>query len=65
MISSQPNVTPTTMYTIAETCRLLEMHRDTLRKYTYNGSIHCGFRRYSGRKFYLGSEILRFWRAQK
>ncbi len=53
------------MYTIAETCELLDIHRDTLRKYTFAGSIRCGFRRCNGRKFYLGSEILRFWKAQK
>jgi len=65
MRSSMPNVTLTTMYSIAETCKLLDIHRDTLRKYTFSGSIHCGFRRCNGRKFYLGSEILRFWRSQK
>ena len=65
MRSSMPNVTLTTMYSIAETCQLLDIHWDTLRKYTFSGSIHCGFRRCNGRKFYLGSEILRFWRSQK
>ena len=65
MKSSMPNLSPSAMYTIAETCELLGIHRDTLRKYTFAGSIRCGFRRCNGRKFYLGSEILRFWKAQK
>lgn len=39
------------------------IHRNTLKKYTDAGAIKCGFRRESGRKFYAGSEILRFWRA--
>lgn len=65
MRSSKPDVNLSTMYNISETCEILGIHRDTLRKYTFTGSIRCGFRRCNGRKFYLGSEILRFWRSQK
>ena len=51
-------------YTIDETCKILCIHRTTLRRYTESGLIKCGDRRESGRKFYLGSEIMRFWKAQ-
>jgi predicted site-specific integrase-resolvase len=42
----------------------LGIHRNTLQKYTDCGFIKCGFRKSSKQKFYLGSEIMRFWRAQ-
>ena len=50
-----------------ETCRALGIHRDTLRSYTETKKlIKCGMRKLGNRyvKFYLGSEILRFWRSQ-
>ena len=49
---------------IDETCNILGVHRHTLRRYTNKGKIRCGYHRVNGRKFYLGSEILRFWRSQ-
>ena len=62
--SSQPIVSSGTRYTINETCSILNIHRSTLRSYTDLGAIKCGYRRENGRKFYLGSEIIRFWKAQ-
>lgn len=59
----EPNVTATGRYSITQTAAALGLHRNTLRKYTEAGFIKCGFRRESARKFYAGSEILRFWRA--
>lgn len=52
-------------YTVSETCQALCICRDSLRKYTQAGLIKYGLRRETGRKFYLGSEILRFWKAQR
>lgn len=64
MITSiEPQVAPTGRYSIVDTCKLLGIHRNTLRLYTQAGLIKCGFRRCSGKKFYAGTEILRFWRA--
>lgn len=60
----EPKVAPTGRYSITDTCKMLGIHRNTLRLYTLAGKIKCGFRRHSGRKFYFGSEILRFWKAE-
>lgn len=60
----EPSVSSVGRYSISQTCELLGIHRDTLRKYTDCGYIKCGFRKMSYRKFYLGSEILRFWKSQ-
>lgn len=60
----EPQVSLTGRYSIKETSALLGINRNSLRKYTNLGFIKCGFRRQTARKFYLGSEILNFWRAK-
>lgn len=60
----EPTVNGAGRYSVTETCSLLGIHRNTLSGYTNSGDIKCGYRRNNGRKFYLGSEILKFWRAQ-
>lgn len=64
MIATEPQVSMTGRYSSKEASMLLGIHRNTLRNYTDNGSIKCGFRRPTARRFYLGSEILRFWKSQ-
>ncbi len=63
MITSDLHVSDTGRYSVTETAGILGIHRNTLRRYTDRGLIRCGFRRGTGRKFYLGSEIRRFWSA--
>lgn len=62
--NEEPKVSATGRYTVEQTCRILGIHRNTLRRYTAKGKIQFGIRRSTSRKFYTGSEILRFWRAQ-
>lgn len=64
MVSNEPNVNPKSRYSVVETCELLGICRNTLQLYTNKGMIRCGFRRANSRKFYLGSEIKRFWASQ-
>ncbi len=64
MTAIEPQVSLTGRYSIGEASAILGINRSTLRRYTNAGYIKCGFRRESARRFYLGSEILRFWRAQ-
>lgn len=66
MTIQEPRVILTGRYSIKETCEILGVHRDTLYKYTHDTcEIKCGWRNRGGRtvKFYLGSEILRFWKS--
>jgi len=63
MNSNEPKVVMSSHYNIEETCKFLGIHRHTLRHYTNRGMIRCGYHRANARKFYLGSEILRFWRS--
>lgn len=63
MSVEEPQVVATGRYNIGQTCLLLGISRNTLFKYTLNGTIKCGYRP-NLRKFYTGLEILRFWRMQ-
>lgn len=60
----EPKVNMAGRYSVTETSAVLGIHRNSLRKYTEQGLIKCGFRKPTARKFYLGSEILKFWRGQ-
>lgn len=60
----EPKVEASGRYSVAQASEVLGIHRNTLRNYTEQGLIKCGFRKQTARKFYLGSEILKFWRAQ-
>lgn len=64
MTSEEPKVSAEGRYSVGQTCTLLGIHRNTLRRYTEEGRIKCGFRRMDARKFYTGREITRLWRAQ-
>lgn len=61
LVADQPNVKRDGRYSIKDTCKHLGLHRDTLRKYTDLGEIRCRLRQGGKKKFYLGSEIIRFW----
>ena len=62
--ATEPVVAADGRYSVSQTCTALGIHRNTLQRYTEQGLIKCGFRRESARKFYKGSEIVRFWKAQ-
>ncbi len=62
MTNEVPQVNETGRYDAAATCAALQIDRTTLWRYTKKGLILPSFRR-TGKKFYKGSEILRFWRS--
>lgn len=49
-------------YDVKETCAILGMSRKTLRKYTLAGEIHNVVHTPTGKQFYEGAEIERFFR---
>ena len=64
MIEVEPRVSLSGRYSIAQTCKILGICRNTLVKYTRLGAIRYGVRRSTTKKFYAGSEIMRFWKSQ-
>ena len=63
MTSFEPLVIKTGRYSVKETCEILQIHRNSLTAYTENGLIKCGIRKTNGRKYYVGSDIKKFWES--
>lgn len=64
MIATEPRVAETGRYSQEETSKLLGVHRSTVIRWAKEGKIKYGIRRSNSRKFYLGREIVRCWKAQ-
>lgn len=63
MTNTEPKVEPTGRYSVTETCKALGIHRKTLKRYTDSLAIRCHIRKATGRKYYCGVDIVRFWTA--
>jgi len=64
MVAIEPKVNAEGRYSLQEASDLLGVHRTTLLRWVNEGKIRYGIRRSNSRRFYLGREILRFWRAE-
>lgn len=62
MKNIEPKVNDYARYSITEAATLLGIHRTSLWRYTMQGLIPCKYFR-NGRKFYLGKEIIKFWKT--
>ena len=60
MTRPKPDVDPKRRYSVKEICVMLNICRDTVRKYTANETIVC-IRVTSREIYYLGSEVLILW----
>lgn len=63
MTNEEPNVADAGRYTITETCKVLGIHRNTLRRWLQAGKMKVKFRRIDNRKVIDGAEIKRAWRV--
>lgn len=59
---NQPVVAVQQRYSVGQTAALLGIHRNTLKTYTDDNLIKARYHKGTMRKFYLGYDILRFWR---
>ena len=64
MVATEPRVSENGRYSLREACELLGVHKTTMIRWVKEGKIRYGIRRSNYRKFYLGRELVRFWRAQ-
>ena len=63
MTNVEPKVADSGRYTMTETCKVLGIHRNTLRRWLQAGKINVKFRRIDNRKVFEGSEIKKAWRV--
>ena len=63
MTTTMPIIKETDQFSITQAASVLGIHRHTLRIHTEGGLIKCGYRKHSGRRFYTGKELLRYWRT--
>lgn len=62
MTNLEPKVADAGRYTVMETCKALEIHRNTLRRWVQAGKLKCKLRKIDGRKVFEGKDIKRVWR---
>lgn len=63
MTNEEPKVADAGRYTMTETCKVLGIHRNTLRRWVQAGKMKVKFRRIDNRKVIDGAEIKRAWRV--
>lgn len=59
--SEPPKVVAGALYGTMETCKILGVHRSTLRRYVNSGALNPVPDFVTGRYLYPGREISRFW----
>lgn len=64
IISEEPKCSDRGRYTTMQTCRILGVHRNTLKRYADSGKLKTRWRKCDRRKVFLGEDIKHFWRAQ-
>ena len=64
MTTTEPQVADTARFSQREAADILGIHRNTLRRYTEQHLIRCGYRRTSGRPYYTGRALRQLWRSQ-
>lgn len=61
MVQLEPQISPACRLTLKETAKVLGVHVNSIRNYTLKGLLKCEFH-CTNKRFYKGSEIIRFWR---
>lgn len=64
MNSTLEDVVDSGQYCIKEAAKKLGISRETLRRHTDKGNIRVNRHRYTGKKYYTGTELRRFWGAK-
>lgn len=65
MNPEEPQVSSTGRYTVSQTCKILGIHRNTLRRHTLQHKIKVRLSRINGRPFYRGSDIISYFKSER
>ena len=64
MRSILPPIEAKGRYSPREAAELLGVSLRTIQRHTNEGYLNCGIRPANGRRFYYGSELVRYWKAE-
>lgn len=63
LTAEEPKVRLDEKYSIEQASKLIGLSSRQINRLVNAGSIKCGYRLYSKRRFLTGREILRFWKT--
>lgn len=63
MTTKEPQLNLNDRLELKAAAEVLSVSKGTVLRYTKQGLLHAGIKKSNGRRFWLGSEIIRFWRA--
>lgn len=64
MINTAPKIDPSARLELREAAAALNVDKSTIQKWTKDQRLRCGVKKSNGRKYWLGSELIRFWKAE-
>lgn len=64
MTPNLDNIRKTGRYSTTEVEKILGVNRSTLGRWIQRGLIRCGYRRHNNRRFFEGTELIRFFNSR-
>lgn len=64
MTKTKPEIIPTARLELRQAAEALEVHKSSIIRWTTSGKLKCGIRKSNGRKYLLGSDLIKFWQAE-
>lgn len=63
MTTELPNITDTSQYNVTQAAKILGVDRKTILRKVQTLQLKAKFRRDTGRKFFTGYKLKRFWKS--
>lgn len=64
MIRTPPDIPPTARLELREAVEALQVDKSTIQRWTNNGKLKCGIKKSNNRKYWLGSDLIKFWKSE-
>lgn len=64
MIRTPPDIPPTARLELREAAEALQVDKSTIQRWTNNGKLKYGIKKSNNRKYWLGSDLIKFWKSE-
>ncbi len=64
MIATPPNIPPSARLELREAAAALQVDKSTIQRWTYEGRLRCGVKKSNKRKYWLGADLIKFWKSE-